>query len=139
MSSTMTGTLTLRGLVNGELYQIGNIYNGFTFTLSADVFTKAEVDVTAAGTAEQIAAIGTEAIFIVVIPEVAGVLSWGGATAADNSSIRCVAGVPVLLPSGDTTVYAATNETRAEGADAAITALWFDADADGQVRVFIGR
>jgi pyruvate carboxylase len=135
----MTGTFTLRGVVNGKLYEIGKPYDSFTISLTGDVITMAETAVTLAGTAEQIAAIGTEALFIVVIPEMAGTLSWGGATAADNSSIRCIANVPVFLPSGDTTEYAATNETRAEGADAAITALYYDADVDGQVRVFIGR
>lgn len=140
MSGTLNITFKIQGVVDGVYYEFGDIYGPTTISTSADVVLPGNtVAVTAAGTGQQVASFSAAPALVAIYTEVAGSLSWGGATGADNSSVNLRAGSIFFIPTGVTTVDAASAELRSEAADADITQVWFDADSDGHVRVFAAR
>ena len=139
MAGSVIGTFKISVLVNGQLYQMGSAYDPFSLALSADVVSMSEVNCTAASGGELIATFGSVPLFVVVISEQDGVLSWRGTADADNSSAKLLAGWPFILSTGITSEAAATPELRSEATAQNVTQLWFDISVNGQVRILVGR
>lgn len=139
MAGSVIGTFKISVLVNGQLYQMGSAYDPFSLALSGDVVSMSEVNCTAASGGELIATFGTVPLFVVIIPEQDGVLSWRGTADADNSSVKLLAGWPFIFSTGITSADDTTPELRSEAAAQNITQLWYDTTVNGQVRILVGR
>ena len=134
MAATAVVTLKIEVLSDDKFYQVERDSRSFSYTISGNVVSLGNVAVLAASTAQQIASFSAAPTFLYVLPDVAGTLAWGGSTGADNASIECAAGKPILLAGvGQLTADAASAETRAEASAVDITQLWFDADSNGEV------
>lgn len=139
MAGTFNGTFFGEILVNGNLRKVGSKWDPFTLATSADVVLDSDVDVTAASGGQLLSTFGSVPLCVIVIPEVAGSLSWASVTETNNSAIDLRAGWPFILPTGTMPDYNTTTETRSEASSSNIVNIYFDADTDGQVRVIALR
>jgi len=142
MASTFTLFFNLSGVLGSKLEHIGELYAPYTISTSADIISDRIVSV-ADTTFTEVCSIGSgdhlaSAVAIVIIPSTAGMLTWEGASGADNSALQMRAGIPFILPTGNTAPYQTTSSNRSDETAAAITSIGFYQASGGAatVRVF---
>lgn len=129
-----------RGVLNGEVVSIGDIFAPFVINSALDYKILLDVPVTGAGGSEPIVAWSDQAKFIVVTSTVAGTVAWGKSGAANaNNAMYIPANTFMVLPGGRTTTGNATTSGRANNANVSnVDEIYFDADtSNGVVSVLL--
>lgn len=137
--ATVNIWLKVEVMNNGEVQEIGDLYNPIQLTASSGIFNNYELAVTGGGTVDTIFAASNAATVIVVIPSVAGTLLWQGANGEDdNSSVKLAAGQPFIL-GGTTNDYANKIADRAAATEAVISAVYYEGGSAGTIKVWAVR
>lgn len=141
MAATFNLIFKLSGVLSGEVVSIGEDYSPYQIATSADIKFERIVSV-ADTTSTELVNIGSgddlaSCVALVIIPAVAGMLVWEGAAAADNSALQLRAGVPFLLPTGNTAPYQTTTSNRIDETAAAITTISFYQNSGDSAKVAV--
>lgn len=145
MASTLNLYMKATIVLDGKVYDIGDLFAPYTLTTSADIKSIKSLTGTK-NTYTEILSIGSSAgddltalVGAIILSTVAGFIIVRGADDADTSSIPIPANFPVLIPGPKTTAYGATPALRAAGADSTIAKVYFqneNAVTDAKVQVF---
>ena len=129
MASTLNAYFRATIVLDGKVYDIGDLFAPYTITTSADIKDLKTVSVPNT-TYTEILSVGSGAdiasiVGVIIIPAGAGTLVIKGADDADTCAINCVANFPVLIPSANTKADAATPALRAVAANSAISSIGY--------------
>lgn len=129
-----------RGILNGEVVAVGDIFAPFLINSALDYKIQLDVPVLGASGSQSIVAWSDQAKFIVITSTVAGTVAWGKSGSANaNNAMYIPASTFLLLPGGRTTTGNATTTGRANNANVAnVDEIYFDADtSNGVVSVLL--
>lgn len=145
MAATLNLYMKAAIILDGNVYDIGDLFAPYTTSTSADIKSIKTV-VGTKNTSTEILSVGASAgddltsmVAAIVLSTIAGFIVVRGADDADNSAIPIQANFPVLITGPKTTAYGATPALRAAGADSTISKLYFQNESavtDAKVQVF---
>lgn len=139
MAATLNLYMKATIILDGKVYDIGDLFAPYTTSTSADIKDLKTVSV-ANTTYTELISVGSGAdiasvVALVIIPAGAGTLVIRGASDADTCAINCVANFPVIVPSANIKIDAATPAARAVAANSAISSIGYYQATGGAIKV----